>query len=419
LGLVWARLATASIAVAGVAACAGVASAPAPHSSAPASAAPAAGSPDGQAVFVTAGTAVHSGSPAGKSSRTAKSSSAAKSSSSASAAAGPSGTGPEAGNPNGNATVPAAGLAVSTSDPDHVIGDGTPAGCTSAAVVNAVAEGGIITFDCGPDPVTITMTATAKVVNSSHQVVLDGGGKVTLSGGGKIRILYMNTCDANQTLTTNDCWEQQWPQLVVQNMTFTDAYSATQQSNTASFGGGAIFDQGGQLKVVNSVFAGNQCYASGPDLGGAAIRAYGMYLPVPVYITNDTFTGNSCSNGGALSGLYANFAVYNSLLTGNKAIGFGANPAASGTAGGGSGGAIYTDGDGYNLLIDGTAMSGNTAREGGGAVFFVVNADGGTLSIDASTLQNNPSGVFQNAPGIFDEVNSVVTSPVESGSSVS
>jgi hypothetical protein len=263
------------------------------------------------------------------------------------------------------------------------------------------------------------MTATAKVVNTSHQVVLDGGGKVTLSGGGDTRILYMNTCDPAQTYTTSDCWEQQWPQLVVQNLTFTDAYSATQEANGASYGGGAIFDEGGQLKVVNSVFTGDRCYASGPDLGGGAIRATGMYMQARVYITHDTFIGNSCSNGAALSGLYANFAVYNSLMTGNKAIGWGANPAASSTAGGGSGGAIYTDGDGYNLLVDNSVMSGNTAREGGGAIFFVVDADGGTLTIDDSTLAGNPSGVFQNAPGIFDEVNSVVTQPVEIGSSVS
>ena len=167
------------------------------------------------------------------------------------------------------------------------------------------------------------------------------------------------------------------------------------------------------------MFTGNRCYASGPDLGGAAIRATGMYMQVPVYVTNDTFTGNSCSNGGALSGLYANFDVYNSLFTGNKAIGLGANPAKSGTSGGGSGGAIYTDGNGYNLLIDGTVMSDNTAPEGGGAIFFVVDADGGTLNIDSSTLHDNSSGAFQNAPGIFDEVDSVVTSPAEAGYSVS
>ena len=66
-------------------------------------------------------------------------------------------------------------------------------------------------------------------------------------------------------------------------------------------------------------------------------------------------------------------------MTDNKAIGWGANPPQAAPPGGGSGGAIYTDGDGYNLLIDGTVMHDNTAREGGGGIFFVVNADGGAL----------------------------------------
>ena len=64
--------------------------------------------------------------------------------------------------------MPPAARAVSTSRPNQVIGDGSPVGCTSAAVVRAVARGGIITFNCGPNPVTIPMTATAKVVNTSH-----------------------------------------------------------------------------------------------------------------------------------------------------------------------------------------------------------------------------------------------------------
>jgi hypothetical protein len=413
-GLVCARLAAAGFVLAGAAACADVASTPASH---PAAAAMSTALAGGNPAFVTAGRAIDTSSRAAASpSRAAKSS---KSPAATSGSAVSGGTMTQAGNPGGHAAVPAAGQAVDTSHPDHVIGTGTPASCTSAAVVQAVAEGGIITFNCGSSPVTITMAATAKVVNTSHQVVLDGGGKVTLSGGGNLRILYMNTCDQAQTYSTSDCWEQQWPQLVVQNIALTNAYSATVQSSTSSYGGGALFDEGGQLKVVNSVFTGDRCYSTGPDLGGGAIRATGMYMQTPVYIVNDTFTGNSCSNGAALSGLFANFAVYNSIMTGNKAIGSGANPAKSGTAGGGSGGAMYTDGTGYDLLVDGTAMSGNTANEGGGAIFFVVNSGGGTLTIDNSTLSGNTSGAFQNAPGIFDEVNSVVTQPSESGSSVS
>jgi hypothetical protein len=319
------------------------------------------------------------------------------------------GAGPvAAGNPDGHATVPAAGQAVAATHPDHVIGDGTPASCTSAAVVAAVAAGGVITFSCGPSPVTITTTATATVGTGSHLVVLDGGGKVTLSGGGKTEILAMNAG-----------WEQQWPELVVQNLAFTGAYSGTQQTSGSSvYGGGAIFDEGGQLKVVNSAFAGNRCFASGPDLGGGAIRAVGMYPASPVYITGDTFSGNSCSNGGALSGLFAHFDVVNCLMTGNQAIGFGANPAKAGTPGGGSGGAIYTDGTGYDLDISGTVIRDNSAREGGGGIFFVVNSGGGTLRIESSTLRDNPSGSFQNAPGIFDSVNGQDTQPIEVGSAV-
>ena len=221
---------------------------------------------------------------------------------------------PRYGNPDGHVYVPVAARAVSTAHPDHVIGHGTPASCTSAAVVQAVATGGIITFNCGPKPVTITMRATAKIVHG-QRIVIDGGGKVTLSGGGKIRILYMNTC--------HNCWEQPGPLLIVQNMRFADGYSGAHQTSTsADYGGGSIFEQGGQLKVVNSAFVGSRCYQYGPDLGGGAIRAYGMDMSTPVYLTNDTFRGNTCANGGAVSGLYANFVVINSLLTGNQAVGW-------------------------------------------------------------------------------------------------
>ena len=98
------------------------------------------------------------------------------------------------GNPAGHFAVPAAGRAVDTRHPDHVIGRGTPAGCTSAAVLRAVAAGGVITFNCGPSPVTIVMARTAVVNKTRHRVVLDGGGLVTLSGGGKRRILLSDTC---------------------------------------------------------------------------------------------------------------------------------------------------------------------------------------------------------------------------------
>jgi hypothetical protein len=305
-----------------------------------------------------------------------------------------------AGNPNGHASIPAAARPVDTSHPNHVIGSGTPASCTSAALVKAVAAGGIITFNCGPSPVTITMTATAKVRNDhGPRVVIDGGGLVTLSGDDKRRILYQDTCDKAQVWTTSHCDDQSTPQLTVQNITFTKGNSTGQTFEGG--GGGAIFDRGGRLTVINAKFVDNRCDPTGPDLGGAAIRALSQYHGDPVYVVNSTFTGGICSNGGGLSSIGVSWTVLNCLFTDNRAIGNGANPAQAGTPGGGSGAAIYNDGDTYVLTIAGTVMEGNNANEGGGAVFYVSNDRTGTMSITDSTLERNRSGKFQNYPGIF------------------
>lgn len=283
-----------------------------------------------------------------------------------------------------------------------MIGDGTAASCTSEAVVTAVAAGGIITFSCGPDPVTITMTATAKVRNvKGATVVLDGGGKVTLSGGGKRRILYMNTCDRAQGWTTSNCVNQDHPKLTVQNLTFADGNSTGEM--TEGGGGGAVFVQGGRFKVVNSQFLRNQCDRTGPDLGGAAVRVLSQFQGLPVYIVGSTFDGGICSNGGALSSIGVSWIVLNSVMRNNSAVGKGANPAVAGTPGGGSGGAIYTDGNLFTIKIAGTIIEDNKAAEGGGAIFFVSNNRTGTMSIESSTLQRNRSGQFETRglPGIF------------------
>ncbi|MGZ4219453.1 MAG: hypothetical protein ACXVH3_00005, partial [Solirubrobacteraceae bacterium] len=290
---------------------------------------------------------------------------------------------------------------VDTSHPAHVIGHGSPAGCTSAAVIAAVRAGGIIRFACGPNPVTIRMNATAKVRNTSARVVLDGGGLVTLSGRGRHRILYMDTCDRAQVWTTSHCDDQATPELVVQNISFANGNSIGQHFDGG--GGGAIFDRGGRLRIVNSTFTGNRCDHYGPDLGGGAVRALSQYHGLPVYVLGSRFTGNVCSNGAALSSIGVSWTVLNSRFIGNRAIGRGANPARAGTPGGGSGGAIYNDGDRMTLTIGGSLFTGNHANEGGGAIFFVSNDRTGTMAIRYSTLEGNPNDRFQTPglPGIY------------------
>ena len=163
------------------------------------------------------------------------------------------GGGPAAGNPDGACAVPAEAGPADTSNATHVIGDGTPASCTSAAVVSTIALGGIIKFNCGADPLTITLTETAKIYNNTGpEIVIDGGGLVTLSGGGQRRILYMNTCDENLVWTTSHCQDQDHPRLTLQNLTFIEGNSTGDTDPEG--GGGAVLVRGGRVKVVNCRF---------------------------------------------------------------------------------------------------------------------------------------------------------------------
>lgn len=321
--------------------------------------------------------------------------------------------GPAAGNPDGKCAVPADAEQESIANPRTVVGTGTPESCTSDAFVNAVALGGVITFDCGPDPLTITLTKTAKVFNDTGpKIVIDGGNKITLSGGGKVRILYQNTCDQAQKWTTSHCDDQPEPALTVQNLTFVDGNAKGLDPD----GGGAILASGGRLKINHCRFFNNVCDDAGPDVGGAAVRTLQQSQGLPAYVVNSTFGGapgfgNRCSNGGGLSSIGVSYTVLNSWFSDNEAIGNGANPAKSGTPGGGSGGAIYNDGNTFTLSVCGTVMRDNTAKEGGGAIFFVSNDRSGALHIDRSVLEHNPSGQFETAgyPGIFVLAKSVQT----------
>jgi hypothetical protein len=281
------------------------------------------------------------------------------------------------------------------SSPRTVVGTGTPESCTSDAFVEAVARGGVITFDCGPDPTIITLDRTAKIVNDTGpEIVIDGGGLVTLSGAGRHRILYMNTCDREQVWTTSHCQNQDHPRLTVQNITFIDASS---KGETEYDGGGAIWVRGGRFKLVNTRFFNNVCADTGPDVGGAAVRVFSQYEGLPVYVVNSTFGGaedfgGTGANGGGISSIGVSWTVINSLFSHNRAIGNGGNPADPGTPGGGSGGAIYNDGNTMTLSLCGCRIEHNEVNAYGSAIFFVSNDHSGDIRIDRCVITNNVGG---------------------------
>ncbi|MEO8800048.1 MAG: hypothetical protein ABI551_19285 [Polyangiaceae bacterium] len=319
--------------------------------------------------------------------------------------------GPSAGWADGHAPVPAAGQAEDSSSPTTIVGTGTPASCTADAFVAAVAKGGVITFDCGPDPATIILTSPAKVFNDKGtKLVIDGGGKVALSGGGTSRILYMSTCDKAQVYPpgSGDCNTNPGVQLVVQNLTFVDGSAKGLSDDKNGAGGGAIYAQGGSLKVVNCRFFDNVCDDLGSDLGGGAIRKLDYLVDPgagparPVWIVNSTFgapnMGNHCANGGALSSIGVSWNIVNSWFSSNQAVGHGAN-----SGQGGNGGAIYNDGNEIVMNITSSLIEDGMANEGGTAVFFVSNNKSGSIAIHDSLTRNNPKGTFEtpDLPGFY------------------
>jgi hypothetical protein len=346
---------------------------------------------------------------------------------------GDSGGFPPAGNPDGSCTsltLPTQTQLVDTSSPTTVVGAGTPGSCTFGALNAAVTKGGIITFDCGPDPVTIAVTATlvpptsnayASPSQPSLNIVIDGGNKVTLDGGESVRIL--SWVHAGSWQKNNDTLTLQRIRLINGKTTPTESIPACPASgsisNTAcSTGyddgqGGAVYMQDGSLRVIDSIFEHNQAALLGPDTGGGAIYLYGS--GIPSYIAHSSFLNNTASNAGGLGMLWAGAFVIDSLFEGNSAVGTGANDVDPSMCtcsnmgnnnqigSGGNGGAIYKDGgDGANLTLCGTEIKGNSSNEFGPAVFLTADGSAAKLVIDDCTFTENSAEnpAWQWCPGV-------------------
>jgi polymorphic membrane protein len=312
----------------------------------------------------------------------------------------------KAGNPNGScsAGMPTRAQVVSTSNPTTVVGTGTASSCTFAALQAAVTAGGIITFNCGANPLTILVTATLNVP-SNKNTVIDGGRKITLDGGGAVQIMrfYSGNFQANDTGLT-----LQHIAMINGKTTPTEMIPPAPAPCSQGYNdgeGGALYLRDGYLVVVDSIFSNNQGASLGPDTGGGAIYVLGS--KGGVWISNSTFTNNAASNAGAVGGLFAQLNIYNSLFIGNRAVGHDANNhepdkcsalnnGQNETGSGGNGGAIYSDGNDVNVTLCGDAILNNAAGVNafGGGLFFTSNNFRGTLTIADTTMIGNTGGYW-------------------------
>jgi len=288
-----------------------------------------------------------------------------------------------------------------------IVGTGTPGSCTSSALALAVRSGGDITFDCGPDPVTIVVSQTLYTCNTTtcqhgwegaepvDHMTLDGGGTVTLSGGGVRGIFYANSCEEAFGWLSSRCDLETRPHITFRDISFT---AGNAQGAPAGFtgvgggeGGGAIAMRGGRLTLSRVSFIDNVCIQQQSDGGGGAVRVVGQVTTARIF--SSVFQGNQCANGGAISSLHASVRVVDSHILANTATGIGAS-----SGNGGNGGGIYFDGTNESVLVQGTTITGNAAPEGGSGIFYVSNDHSGTLTIEGSTITSNTGETFWTDP---------------------
>lgn len=239
-----------------------------------------------------------------------------------------------------------------------VVGTGSPASCTESAFDTALIGGGTVTFNCGANPVTITITFAKQISTSTY---IDGANKITI----KASNAYHFQVYSGKTLT-------------LKNLKLTGGVGT---------GAGSISNIG-TLKIIHSTFYKNKS----TDLGGV------IYNNGTLNIKNSTFTQNKATNGGGVLWNDGGTAkIKGSNLSNNKATGDGGAGGAIGNKAGtvtiissilnnntgNEGGAVWTEFADSTTNISKSTLDGNHGRNGAGIENF------GDMTITLSTISNN------------------------------
>jgi hypothetical protein len=211
------------------------------------------------------------------------------------------------------AAVPAAG----------VVGNGTRQSCADPRVLEERLQGGgTVSFNCGPDPVTIILHKTLTI---STNTAIDGGGRITLNPAFMQRVFAVS---AGATLTIENTTISDGEQRcgAVDNSGSLSVNACAFLDNHAPFGEGGAVCNRGTMTVTDSSFERNSAV-----VGGAILNTGTLSIVRSTFSRNRT-NGTGEEVGGAIFNEDGNVAIANSTFVRNSALGAGIYNTNEGTA---------------------------------------------------------------------------------------
>lgn len=328
-----------------------------------------------------------------------------------------------------------------------VVGTGTAASCTEAALDAALTNGGSISFNCG-GAATINLSNDKILISST---TIDGANQITLSGRNLNRLFVANgaiqlnlrnlTLEAGFSAVGGGALELVGAEVVLDRVVLRDhealsqggaiycyvgsggrltiRNSSFQQNRSAS--GGAIYNDGCDLAIDNSDFTANIAPTNTVTSFGGAIYSVG-----PTTITNSRFYRNQARDGGAIfihtqasatirySNFLENTGGYGGALENTGGLTITDSLLQANTVSG-TGGAIWNSGG--RLLLKRSRLLANQADEGGAISSYGTHAELVDLLIEANqaTGTNGGGAIFHSSGTLFISNASLIRNHASAG----
>ena len=269
--------------------------------------------------------------------------------------------------------------------------------------------GGGIEVNATDDAVAMLKLKNVDFANNSTGAAPGNGGALHITGPGDVTALNGTISGNSAAAEGGGFWNSAVGTLTVNGARFE---ANTASGADADMGGGAIYNDGGMLTVVNAQIINN--VADGDAGSGGGILAQPGSV---VTVTGGDINGNTSNRAGG--GIEVNATMTNTVTVDLTGVRLSNN--ATGAAPG-NGGALHITGPGTVNVISGL-VSGNTAAAEGGGLW---NSAVGTLNVTGVTLTGNTAsgpeaenggGALYNDGGTLNVTNSVIEQNVADGAS--